>query len=190
MPHKDPEVRKAYHRAWHYAHRDEALARMKREYQRDKDKRRVSSKRWYDEHPTAAKQYRLNRRLRYPWRHLLKIASERAIKKGVPFSLTEEWAAARWTGRCELTDIEFLPNGLGSGPKPFSPSIDRINPKMGYTPNNCRFILACVNSFKHEGTDKQMFVVARALISFHRTKKRRPLSQLPASLKLALYNRC
>jgi hypothetical protein len=44
--------------------------------------------------------------------------------------------------------------------------------------------LACVNSFKHEGTDKQMFVVARALIAFHRTRRHPLRSQSPSYSQL------
>jgi hypothetical protein len=184
MPHKDPEVRKAYHRAWHYAHRDEALARMKREYQRDKDKRRANTRQWQKDHPERLKSYRRQAWLAAPWKRLIKNASERAIKKGVTFCLTEEWGASVWTGKCALTGIDFNMNKNGYGPGAFSPTIDRINPKTGYTPSNCRFILACVNSFKHEGTDKQMFVVARALIAFHRIRRHPPRSPSPAYLQL------
>jgi len=97
----------------------------------------------------------------------VKTAEERARRKGVPFSLTAEWAISRYTGACELTGIPFVIGQRGSGPKPYSPSIDRIVPSLGYTPGNCRFILWAVNALKHIGTDADMLFIARALVEKH-----------------------
>lgn len=80
------------------------------------------------------------------------------------FTLTDEWCAARWTGRCELTNIEFIKNPGGRGPYIFSCTIDRINPKIGYTPENSRFILWGCNGLKGSAADEDMYVVAEALI--------------------------
>ena len=119
---------------------------------------------YYLRNPTLQRKLRLNRRLVVPWYHLIKTAKERAARKGVAFELTQDWGRDNWTGRCAITGIEFVKNGLGSGPKPRSPSIDRIDPKKGYTPDNSRFILACVNSFKHEGTDLDMYLIAKVIV--------------------------
>lgn len=106
-------------------------------------------------------------RLITPWRPLVRSARLRALEKNVPFSLTHEWATARWTGRCELTGIEFKVGLRESGPKFFSPSIDRIEPVKGYVENNCRFVLWGINAFKHDATDADMFMVAEALMRKH-----------------------
>ena len=172
MPYKDPAVAKAYRDAWWTKHRSEQILRLRKRYHDDPKYYRQRSKEGYEKHPEAQTKYRLKRRLAYPWRHLLKGAKERSIKKNVPFSLTEEWASAKWTGRCELTGLEFVTNGLGSGPKPRSPSIDRRIPSIGYTSENCRFVLSCINSFKHEGTEEEMYEVAESLL-----KMRPPLFQ-------------
>lgn len=165
MPHKDPEVRKAYHRQWHAEHREEALARMKRDYQRDKPERREKMRQWYLKNPEWQREARYRSRQASPWKRLLDIAAERAAKKGVPFELTTAWATERWTGRCEVTGLPFVIGARGSGPKPRSPSIDRIKPELGYTPENCQFVLACVNSFKHSGNESEMFEVAQAIVT-------------------------
>lgn len=170
MPHKDLEARRAYHRDYQAKHRERLATQAAALYQKNKSQRRAYSKQWYADHPDAAKAYRTNRRRSYPWLHLIKTASERAVKKGVPFLLTNEWGASRWTGFCELTGLPFALASGRSGPQPRSPSIDRIEPRRGYTPDNCRFVLACVNSFKHEGTTEDMYVVAEALI-LHRSQK-------------------
>lgn len=86
----------------------------------------------------------------------------RAERKQVPFSLTPEWAAARWTGRCELTGIPFVIARQFGGF--FSPSFDRIEASKGYVEGNVRVILFAVNALKGRGTDADMMLVAKALI--------------------------
>lgn len=103
-------------------------------------------------------------RLSHPWLSLLYSARSRAKKKGLTFTLTPEWAASMWTGRCAITDIPFVLGQRGTGPKRLSPSIDRIKPHLGYTPNNCRFILHAVNALKQDGTDTEMIEIASAII--------------------------
>ena len=97
-----------------------------------------------------------------PWKRLLSSALRRAEANEIAYELTFAWAQARWTGRCELTGLDFK-SGLGPGPHAFSASIDRIDPKQGYTQANCRFILAGVNSLKSDGTDAEMFLIATRL---------------------------
>jgi len=82
--------------------------------------------------------------------------------KGLPFDLTLEWAREKYTGRCELTELEFKPQiGVQC---PFSPSIDRIVPELGYVQSNCRFVLSALNSLKQNGTDEDLLLIARALV--------------------------
>lgn len=100
---------------------------------------------------------------RYPWLPLLSGARHRARKFGLPFDLDREWCEARWTGRCELTEIQFLLNTEIRGG--FAPSIDKIVPEQGYIKSNCRFVLFAVNCLKHNGTDTEMYRVADALVS-------------------------
>lgn len=44
------------------------------------------------------------------------------------------------------------------------PSIDRIDPKVGYLTSNCRIILHAVNALKGEGTDADILLVANAIV--------------------------
>jgi hypothetical protein len=99
-----------------------------------------------------------------PWKHIMRSRFRDAIKRGIPFTLTDEWAAKKWTGRCELTDIPFALNNTSPGF--YSPSIDKIKPELGYTPENCRFILLAVNSFKNTGTDADVFAAAKAILRY------------------------
>lgn len=119
------------------------------EAKRDKEKRRLRMK--LSEKKLQAK---------CPWRALVRDAGKRAKKKGLDFDLTSAWARDRWTGRCEVSGLEFKKGSMRSM---FSASIDRIDPKMGYTQGNCRFILMAVNMLKGWGSDDEMFLVAAAV---------------------------
>lgn len=94
---------------------------------------------------------------------LYRCASTRAKKKGLEFTLSYEWVSDHLTLGCALTGVSFV-KGVGATHM-FSPSIDRIDPKMGYTADNCRMILFCLNSFKGTGTDENMAVIARAFLN-------------------------
>jgi hypothetical protein len=100
-----------------------------------------------------------------PWFPLLSGAKQRSTKSKIPYDLTAEWASSRWTGRCELTGIEFTsPEGrVGNKRLAMSPSIDRINPEKGYLQNNCRFILWALNAMKRDEPDETMIRIACAL---------------------------
>ena len=103
---------------------------------------------------------------RRPFMQAMRSAKYRAAQKKIPFSLTKEWAEKRWTGCCEVTGIAFQPpKGLG-GPEFFSPTIDRIDKKIGYVTGNCRFVLFAVNLLRWTGSDKDMFEVARAILEY------------------------
>lgn len=104
-------------------------------------------------------------RLAAPWMVLVRNAHDRAMKKKLDFDLTIEWARERWTGRCELTGIEFKLGLPKASPRMFSPTVDKIDPKGGYVQSNCRFILHGINALKGEETDANMYLLAEALIS-------------------------
>lgn len=104
-------------------------------------------------------------KLRRPWKGCLFSTRQRAQRELKTFDLTNAWAAARWTGKCEVTGLAFEFESLGAGPNPRSASIDRIDPSRGYTQGNARFILFAVNALKGRGTDQQMFMIAEAIVA-------------------------
>lgn len=142
-----------------------------------KNRRRKSALRWYHANKQAAKEknriwYQKNKRkaaasavLRLrakPYLYLVAQAVARSKKRGYKCDLTREWALVRWTGHCEVTGARFV---VGKGQHPFSPSLDRIRPELGYTMKNCRFVLLGVNLLKHTGTDKDMVRIAKAILN-------------------------
>ena len=140
----------------------------------EKEKHRARYARWVNVNcekvqADARKHYRKHaaRKLHaQPWYGLIRGAHERARKKGLLFNLTNEWAKARWTGKCELTGIAFATpeKRVGYKNRNFSPSIDKITPEGGYTKDNCRIILWALNSFKRDSSDSDMFFIAEKLI--------------------------
>lgn len=173
-------------KTYHAEHRDEHVAYMRERHQQiretDNDRRRqhhhankdhANGRRlanYYEhreENRPVRKEKAVQSRIKVPWSKMYWAAKGRAKKKGVPFTITLDWAKARYAGVCELTGIPFVLGQRGSGPKPYSPSIDRIDPAVGYTPENCRFILWAVSALKHVGTDADMLFIARALVEKH-----------------------
>lgn len=152
------EQERPKHRAWHHANKEKANAKRSAQYREFADANPEAVK---EQSKMQAKRARQNG----PWVKLILSAKARAEKKGVPFSLTAEWGAARWTGKCEITRLDFNMALPGKpGPKCFSPSIDRIVPQLGYTPENCRFVLWAVNAFKGDADDAVMFFIADAIV--------------------------
>jgi hypothetical protein len=125
--------------------------------------------RWNARNPGKSNSNLRRRRAENPWYSSLLHAGDRSRKNGLVYDLTIEWAIATYTGACSLTGIPFIISAQGpagkSGLRPYSPSIDRINPLKGYTQDNCRWVLSAVNSFKGEMTDAEMLTIAKALLA-------------------------
>ncbi len=134
--------------------------RQKRKRQREIMRHRRATR------PDVLEQERIksrDARIKDAVKFLLKGGAVRAKQRNLPFDLTDDWARARWTGRCELTGIEFRQSFVRQNP--FSPSLDRIDPRAGYVQGNCRFILAAVNYLKGSGSDMYMYAIAQALLA-------------------------
>ena len=159
----DPEPAKTRARNYRLLDPEKVRAADRIEYQRNKEKHTARVVRYRKLHPELGHKVYLLAKQRYPWKPALSNAANRAGKKKLAFDLTKEWCEKRWTGNCELTGSPFV---FGSQRYfPFSPSIDRIRSDLGYTQDNCRFVLFAINSFKGTGTDEQMLEIAKALIS-------------------------
>jgi predicted nucleic acid-binding Zn ribbon protein len=149
----------------------------------EKEKQRTRQQKWRASNIERNRHYQRNYMPDYtrrqlairPWHSVFKGTKSRAKTLGIAFNLDEAWMASRWTGSCELTALPFSEMTERKGYKNthFSPSIDRISPTKGYTKNNCRIVLWAVNSFKRDGTDEEMYRIARALMD-HAPPEYRP----------------
>ena len=91
-------------------------------------------------------------------------ARQRALKSGIPFTITREWLDPKVAaGRCEYTNLHLdLEPIKGLTKNPFAPSLDRIDNSLGYTPENTRLVAAVLNYAKNEWNDTvlAMFCIA------------------------------
>ena len=99
---------------------------------------------------------------------ILNQCKNRAIIKDIEFSLTYEWfkEKAIKIGRCEVTGIQFdhsKPKVRGKS-NPFGPSIDRVNPNLGYTPDNCRVVVWIHNRAKGDDDMGVVYHYCKALV--------------------------
>jgi hypothetical protein len=144
-------------RSWRHKHREEHNARVRA--------RRHLKPEWYRERePIYSSRHRSKLESSKPWAYLLLSARSRAKEKNITYELDDDWARSRWTGFCEITKLPFAAGYKGHGPHPFSPSVDRIDSKIGYTQTNTRFILWGCNATKGIGTDFDMYFIAKAII--------------------------
>lgn len=157
--------KECYKKAWPINNRRKHNARIRQ--------RKIDNPEWYAlREPRYYRNHRAREILARPWKYMLQSRRIEAEAKGLPYNLTNEWASKRWTGRCEITGVSFEPN-MKKGPWPFSASLDRINPKRGYTRNNSRFILWGCNALKGVGTDENMIEIAKAIVKACHTRSLR-----------------
>jgi hypothetical protein len=78
--------------------------------------------------------------------------------------LTPEWIMEKLkTGVCEVTGLPFT--YTLNARNPWSPSLDRIDPNIGYTLGNTRVVVWIYNAAKNVFTDADVHLMAQALIN-------------------------
>lgn len=100
-------------------------------------------------------------RLKHRGSALVSSARCRSRSKGIPFNLTAEYVQGIIDqGVCQMTGIRFdLENGLAWN----SPSLDRIDTKKGYTKENVRVVLHCLNVMMNTWGLSRVLEIAKAL---------------------------
>lgn len=79
---------------------------------------------------------------------LLRHAKQRSHKRGWNCCLTIEQLAAlviRSNGFCEVSGIKLRHDTVETGRRPWAPSLDRIDCRLGYTESNCRIVCTAAN---------------------------------------------
>jgi hypothetical protein len=94
-------------------------------------------------------------------------ARQRSKREGIEFTISLEQVKWRFAeGVCEVTGLPFsleLGSGQGRG-HPFSPSLDRKDPSIGYTPENTQVVIWMYNAAKHVSTHAHVMQMAEALL--------------------------
>lgn len=88
---------------------------------------------------------------------MLNSAKKRARIKGVPFDLTVE--DLEFPEVCPVLGIPISRSPNGGWHWPSSPSLDRINPALGYTKDNIRIISFRANTLKNNASVKELELV-------------------------------
>lgn len=86
--------------------------------------------------------------LKPEWRlgKLLSMAKNRSSSRGHEFNLDLEHLLTLWDGKCSLSGIELDLSRSDKGVvNPYAPSLDRIEPKLGYTKGNVRIVCYQMN---------------------------------------------
>ena len=103
---------------------------------------------------------------------MLRSARARAKKKGLDFSLDDEWLIPKLVlAKCEVSGIPLsFSETTKAGPA--SPTIDRIDSSKGYVPGNCRLIASVFNNlFGSWGEERAIgFVIRYLAYARHRVK--------------------
>lgn len=111
-----------------------------------------------------ARQYRASNRAFY----LVGVIRNRCQKKGIEFSLDIVAIQARMDlGLCEMTGypLDLTPLTTKHERRPNTPSIDRINPKLGYTMDNVRIVCFAVNMAMSDWGETAFLPIARAWVA-------------------------
>ena len=87
-------------------------------------------------------------------------AKQRSIKKSIPFDLDQEYIKSILTESCPILGIP-LKKGTGSF-SDNSPSLDRINPKLGYVKGNVKVVSDRANRIKRDASIEEL----KAIINY------------------------
>lgn len=91
-----------------------------------------------------------------------------AKQRGIEFTVTIEQLASMLEAQnnaCALTDIAFSNfKPPGARIRPWAPSIDRIDPKRSYSPDNCRIVCAFVNVALNEFGEEIFFGILEKMM--------------------------
>ena len=85
---------------------------------------------------------------------------ERSKNKGIVFNLTSEYLSKIWPedGKCPALNVA-LEKGTNGISKDVSPSIDRINNKLGYVKGNVQWVSKLANDIMSSATPDQVIQV-------------------------------
>ena len=133
---------------YYLKNKDRILASNKEWREKNKARHAVMSSEWY--HRTKEANLK---------KYLLKYAKARAVKKKLPFDITEEDIVIP-----ELCPIFNVPLVLGD-PR-FAPSIDRTIPELGYIRGNIIVMSRLANMMKWDSNQEELLLFCNGMKQF------------------------
>lgn len=164
------ETEKATNKKWHQENHGHHLQRCKKWRAENVERHRSMKRQWRDANPERRREAFKAYAATTQGRAILLCvgARDRARKAGVPYSLDPKEIQRRLdVGKCEVTGVTFDLEGkaaVQSRCSPWVPSIDRIRPKDGYTPDNIRIVCWIYNLAKGEFEHDDVVKMAAGLI--------------------------
>jgi len=89
---------------------------------------------------------------------MLRAAKNRANKENIPFNL--DVSDITIPDRCPILNIKLVQNSGKPGGKGDSPSLDKIDPTLGYVKGNVQVISHLANMMKSSATKEQLKLFA------------------------------
>lgn len=147
-------------------HPERKKAYAKERYAEHKERLNAKAAEWRDVNREHLKYRSRKRRLEKRAMCLVAAARVRAARRGIPFSLQAVDIAALQAvidvGRCELSGATFTLDGP-RGPR--SPSLDRVNPVLGYVPGNVRVVCHCLNAALGDWGEEETLQIMRQWVN-------------------------
>lgn len=145
MAYKLAEDRKEYNRQYHLKNKERIQERVKS---------------WYKENRDLRKDYRETYKDKANNRILISEAKSRAKANSIPFDLEADDVCIP-----EFCPVLKVPLKVGVGKAgPFSPSLDRIDPNLGYVKGNVQVISLRANRMKNDATREELISFAEWVI--------------------------
>lgn len=144
-------------RECHYKNRmrysRDTLNKMQREYRK--------------EHKDEVNQWRRNDKVQNPEKYLFYAAKTRATKAGLEFTLSLD--DIKIPEKCPYLGIPLMPGSASVSPN--SPSLDRIDPQLGYTPGNTIVCSHRANGIKRDASSEELLKIGLALTTLQKRTK-------------------
>lgn len=140
-------------------------ARRRQRYLNNKERENQQSRAWAAENPAASRRHwrdsQARRRKADPLVALIRESSTRARKAGIEHTLTRE--DLEMPTHCPVLGIPLVLGEVHGQPN--SPSLDRLDPSGGYTPDNVRVISWRANRLKSDATPEELEAVLAYMIA-------------------------
>ena len=134
---------KETYKKYRLEHKEQLNGWKRKYYHKNKEHINQQRKTYLTEHPERSLRYRNTYRNKNRAGVILSIVKRECKERNIVTNIDREWIQTRLdSGVCELSGIAFDMVGKRT---PNSPSIDRINPRGGYTIDNCRMITWSLN---------------------------------------------